>query len=506
MSTDLRAAVELACEPTDGGIQLLSERLEIRSGEAVDLILGYRRCKDFDTGNYPGQDYAALRGDRTHIVGIVADGVSQSFFGHLAAQCLGHEMLALLWEHRTSPPNAPAVDQHLRGVAAALAPQVDSWRLPATIPTMQRQALEKARIKGSQAVLSAYVLDLVQSRATLYQIGDVTAVVLHRDKTLEVVKADPKGRWATTGRADHKLAISVFSSVAGLLLKSDGAPDGLGKTLPDRRLLESMSDWADRAAENDDVSFVMTVPAEGERLGKPPSKPRPPQPLSTPDRFRPARELLTRALEHISNWVAGLPDTRENPTLLLSHAIQAGDLDQARARMKSRHVDLGAPVCAGVPPVIYAIRQKNVPLLQALLSQGASGNVVDDQGVPALVTAVRHGFSAGIKLLIDNGANVDARSPTGETALLVATRVKDEPAARYLLRWNANPNLCDREAETPLTIGVANGAVGIVEALLRSRRTRLEYVTAAGETATTLATRVGDRAMIQLLIGYRMLP
>jgi hypothetical protein len=47
--------------------------------------MGYRRSLGFDERNNPGQDYAVIRAESSYIVGIVADGVSQSFYGDLAA-------------------------------------------------------------------------------------------------------------------------------------------------------------------------------------------------------------------------------------------------------------------------------------------------------------------------------------------------------------------------------------------------------------------------------------
>src|SRR5215213_5656161 len=55
---------------------------------AVHVYLGYRRCAEFDEGNQPGQDYAVVRVGDGYVVGVVADGVSRSFYGNLAAESL----------------------------------------------------------------------------------------------------------------------------------------------------------------------------------------------------------------------------------------------------------------------------------------------------------------------------------------------------------------------------------------------------------------------------------
>src|SRR3954465_4839137 len=60
------------------------------------ISIGYRRCRDFDQSNSPGQDFATVRADSKDVVGIVADGVSQSFLGNIAAKFLGTELLEVL--------------------------------------------------------------------------------------------------------------------------------------------------------------------------------------------------------------------------------------------------------------------------------------------------------------------------------------------------------------------------------------------------------------------------
>src|SRR6185295_2679194 len=91
---------EIISEQQSDAIQFEELCIESVKGNAEDCVsvsLGYRRCKDFDEGNQPGQDFASVRGDKHYIVGVVADGVSQSFYGNLAAAYLSQFLLGYLW-------------------------------------------------------------------------------------------------------------------------------------------------------------------------------------------------------------------------------------------------------------------------------------------------------------------------------------------------------------------------------------------------------------------------
>ena len=69
----------------------------------ASVCVGYRRCRDFDVENKPGQDFVAVKGDVNYIVGVVADGVSQSFYGNIAAKAVGEWLIEMLWENRQQP-------------------------------------------------------------------------------------------------------------------------------------------------------------------------------------------------------------------------------------------------------------------------------------------------------------------------------------------------------------------------------------------------------------------
>src|SRR5207244_2080033 len=87
------------CEQLSSEAQY-EEKTWSSSSYSCVVSVGYRRCRDFDLSNQPGQDYAAAQSDSNYVVGVVADGVSQSFYGNLGAETLSEGLLEELWNCR----------------------------------------------------------------------------------------------------------------------------------------------------------------------------------------------------------------------------------------------------------------------------------------------------------------------------------------------------------------------------------------------------------------------
>lgn len=94
--------------------------------------------------------------------------------------------------------------------------------------------------------------------------------------------------------------------------------------------------------------------------------------------------------------------------------------------------------------------------------------------------------------------NVRDRS-TGEAALHIVTRERDSQWLLYLLRQNANPDIRDREGNTPLHIAAQIGFLEaadwlrIVDADLNARNNR-------GETPLILAVQQRNAALVRQLV------
>jgi hypothetical protein len=231
----------------------------------IRVSLGYRRSTDFDRTNQPGQDYAIVRGGYGSVVGVVADGVSQSFYGHLAAQFVAEQLLEFLWEWRETPPSTRQLNCVLRDFERQFKTGIDGYLLPAHLQPLQRAALEQTRDQaGSQAVFAAFVLNAEARSLRLFEVGDAVAVVhCARGDTngshSKVIQADRRGRWSSAGRADLRLEEVNEQDVKGVVIKSDGAKDW-GASLARHKFNQAaFFEVASELAGYDDVSFVAAV-------------------------------------------------------------------------------------------------------------------------------------------------------------------------------------------------------------------------------------------------------
>src|SRR5690242_19400055 len=93
---------EFTSEIQTSEVQHIAATVAGTGAHSIKLCLGYRRCRDFDSSNELGQDFATVRTSGDFTVGVVADGVSQSFYGHLAAMHVAKTLRTYLWENRLS--------------------------------------------------------------------------------------------------------------------------------------------------------------------------------------------------------------------------------------------------------------------------------------------------------------------------------------------------------------------------------------------------------------------
>lgn len=112
-----------------------------------------------------------------------------------------------------------------------------------------------------------------------------------------------------------------------------------------------------------------------------------------------------------------------------------------------------------------------VPLVEYLLGLGCDVNVENADGESPLHMAVSRGATQTCRLLIDAGANVDHQDGKQRTPLLQAVvSAQYTPAtaelAPMLLVAGANPNLADKDDETPLRLAAKLGLLETVTQLL----------------------------------------
>jgi len=272
---------ELRAAQSGGDVQYGSFAVPL-GDVVVDVRLGYRRSLDFDSRDCPGQDSAAVRGDTHSIVAVVADGVGQSFFGNLAAEHLCGWLLQTLWESRSDPPKATALEQALHEQERALAAVIEAKSV-SHLPDLLRRALEQTRKQGSQSVFTGLVWNLREGRGDLYQVGDVIALVHRRTGEPQKMIAPAGGRWSTAGRSQLSLCRSTVDEIEGFVIKTDGASADWGLTRDPAAVDEPhFAAMASERAAIDDVSAVAMFVVDPRRPLQPvrpiERRPEPPRP------------------------------------------------------------------------------------------------------------------------------------------------------------------------------------------------------------------------------------
>lgn len=235
----------------------------LQSAPKATIRAGYRRCVEYDAVDGTGQDDAALRCDREYVVGVVADGVSQSFRGDLAARWVTSWLLEQLWRQREEPPEqgrlAAALEQHARDLEDKLA----DVEINRSLDAYMQRALDLNRRKGSQAVLGAFVLRISDGRLDVFLLGDIRGMVLSDGGVQRVAAADPKGRWAVPSRGALTLTHYRLEGVRTVWLASDGVKEEFFARLEAEGLVtqqgvanSELEAEMERWAADDDVSFI----------------------------------------------------------------------------------------------------------------------------------------------------------------------------------------------------------------------------------------------------------
>jgi ankyrin repeat protein len=117
--------------------------------------------------------------------------------------------------------------------------------------------------------------------------------------------------------------------------------------------------------------------------------------------------------------------------------------------------------------------------------------------------AVRDKDVLKAKGLIDKPGStiINARDgDTGETALMIAIRRRDTPWMGFLLQNGADPNLRDREGNSPLVVAAMNAFPDGVRVLIASKAS-VDAPNSRGETPLIKAVHMKDATSVQLLLA-----
>ena len=145
----------------------------------------------------------------------------------------------------------------------------------------------------------------------------------------------------------------------------------------------------------------------------------------------------------------------------------------------------------GLTPLMVAIRNRSVPLVEALLAAGAGVNKTGTAGSSPLMVACERGPVAVVELLLRAKAEVNQRDPNGGTALHAAVGGDQPEIIALLLARGAEVNTSSTEGYTPAHTAALSRSTATVAALLKARPD-LNRLTQGGLTPLHLA--LGGRA------------
>ena len=272
----------------------------------------YARSSDCRQSDDPGQDYVALRQDGRRLAFALCDGVSQSFYGDLAARFLGDALVQWLWHHL--PPGEfrreyiqQPLHQYLLALTDEATREVRQALIPEDAPLLLRDALEQKRAIGSEATFVCGVVEmpgpnLPGGRVMLAWLGDAELQLWgqERDRTRELgAEWVEARRWSTkVGPKGGLVGVFVgpLEDVQRVLAYSDGIGslrERLGHGIGDSELAREVERLGEMPT-SDDVSFLeievlpepavapipVTVPAPV--VPPPKSPPVPPRPEPAP--------------------------------------------------------------------------------------------------------------------------------------------------------------------------------------------------------------------------------
>ena len=147
-----------------------------------------------------------------------------------------------------------------------------------------------------------------------------------------------------------------------------------------------------------------------------------------------------------------------------------------------------------------AIELDNGAAISDLLKRGFDPNARDPKGQPALVVALREDSrKAAVALIGARGLKVEERNAKDESALMLAALRGNLPAARALIKLDADVN---KTGWTPLHYAASAGSPqhAVIISLLLENHAYIDAASPNGTTPLMMAAQYGSTEALQLLL------
>lgn len=239
--------------------------------EGLRWRVAFARAAETKANGEVGQDCVVIAPAAEGFSFCVTDGVSQSFFGDLAAAALADGLVQWLSDLEPGAGESSlraSLESRLRQLCAEVSEEVRAQPLPAELPEMLRQVLEQKRAIGSESMYACGRIwrpcfDYPEGALVLSWLGDVRCRTWWGGHEWKLEGFRTEDRWSS-GRGilgSPGLLLSNLNSPQGRLSRlavySDGLEilDGLSQLPDNQSLSQAIADLA-RNPKSDDVSLV----------------------------------------------------------------------------------------------------------------------------------------------------------------------------------------------------------------------------------------------------------
>lgn len=194
--------------------------------------------------------------------------------------------------------------------------------------------------------------------------------------------------------------------------------------------------------------------------------------------------------------VKGIRDIDEKTSYGYSTLVLAAKDGNTHA--VQRLAQAGAAVM-NTPALLYASMQKDLELINYLISAGASPHYRLEDGSSALHQACLNNAVDIVDSLLRAGATVNTADNDGKTPLYIAAKLGSYPMIERLLTENADVNLVDKAGVSPAMLAAKLGKADILT-LLIAKGANVNAVRTDGSSAVYVAARNKHEHIIKILI------
>lgn len=235
----------------------------------------YARSRETREGNDVGQDYITYQATNDGILFCVCDGVSQSFYGNLAAKYLGDSLLKwMLQSDGFHSADSEAIQRklssNLQQLTAPATEMINRYEIPSHIGGLFREVLEEKRAKGSETTFVCGKITFAagesKGRLTAAWLGDTMIRLLDHGNEISggANGFSQWNRWSTSrgvmGEGPSVLTMDVARDSGGpncVQIFTDGLRGfSQWKRSPSDTELRRLMETSYSHAASDDVSFL----------------------------------------------------------------------------------------------------------------------------------------------------------------------------------------------------------------------------------------------------------